>query len=646
MAKKQFQAESKKLLDMMINSIYTHKEIFLRELISNGSDAIDKLYYQSLQEDTTGLSREDFFIRIEPDKEHKILRIIDNGLGMTPEEMEENLGTIARSGSFDFKKDNTKTEEKDIDIIGQFGVGFYSAFMVSDKVTVISQKYGNDQPYIWESEGADGYTMEASQEGPGMILGEPLCHGTEIILSLKEDTPEEEYATYADEYTLRHLVKRYSDYIRYPIVMMVEKSRPVEVAEDEVTEDQEPKYETYNELETLNSMVPLWKKQKNQITEEEYNQFYKSKFMDFTDPAKVIHTSVEGVTTYDALLYIPSQPPFDYYSKEFEKGLQLYSSGVLIMEKCGDLIPDYFSFVKGVVDSPDLSLNISREMLQHDRQLKAIAQRLEKKIKSELLTMQSKDREAYEAFFRNFGLQLKFGIYTDYGQHKELLQDLVMYYSSTEQKLVTLKEYCDRMKEDQKYIYYAAGSTVEKIDQLPQTERLKEKGFEILYMTDDVDEFALQMLGSYDEKQFQSVSAEDLDVDDTDEEKQEMEQKTEESKDLLSEMKDILGEKVSQVRLTHRLKSHPVCLSTRGAVSMEMEKVLQSMPTNQGIKAERILEINQSHDILSTLQKVQKEDKEKLAEYTNILYDQALLIEGMTIEDPIAFCKSVCKLMK
>ena len=646
MAKKQFQVESKKLLDMMINSIYTHKEIFLRELISNGSDAIDKLYYQSLQEDTTGLSREDFFIRIEPDKEHKILRIIDNGLGMTPEEMEENLGTIARSGSFDFKKDNTKTEEKDIDIIGQFGVGFYSAFMVSDKVTVISQKYGNDQPYIWESEGADGYTMEASQEGPGMILGEPLCHGTEIILSLKEDTPEEEYVTYADEYTLRHLVKRYSDYIRYPIVMMVEKSRPVEVAEDEVTEDQEPKYETYNELETLNSMVPLWKKQKNQITEEEYNQFYKSKFMDFTDPAKVIHTSVEGVTTYDALLYIPSQPPFDYYSKEFEKGLQLYSSGVLIMEKCGDLIPDYFSFVKGVVDSPDLSLNISREMLQHDRQLKAIAQRLEKKIKSELLTMQSKDREAYEAFFRNFGLQLKFGIYTDYGQHKELLQDLVMYYSSTEEKLVTLKEYCDRMKEDQKYIYYAAGSTVEKIDQLPQTERLKEKGFEILYMTDDVDEFALQMLGSYDEKQFQSVSAEDLDVDDTDEEKQEMEQKTEESKDLLSEMKDILGEKVSQVRLTHRLKSHPVCLSTRGAVSMEMEKVLQSMPTNQGIKAERILEINQSHDILSTLQKVQKEDKEKLAEYTNILYDQALLIEGMTIEDPIAFCKSVCKLMK
>ncbi len=646
MAKKQFQAESKKLLDMMINSIYTHKEIFLRELISNGSDAIDKLYYQSLQEDTTGLSRDDFFIRIEPDKEHKILRIIDNGLGMTPEEMEENLGTIARSGSFDFKKDNTKTEEKDIDIIGQFGVGFYSAFMVSDKVTVISQKYGNDQPYIWESEGADGYTMEASQEGPGMILGEPLCHGTEIILSLKEDTPEEEYATYADEYTLRHLVKRYSDYIRYPIVMMVEKSRPVEVAEDEVTENQEPKYETYNELETLNSMIPLWKKQKNQITEEEYNQFYKSKFMDFTDPAKVIHTSVEGVTTYDALLYIPSQPPFDYYSKEFEKGLQLYSSGVLIMEKCGDLIPDYFSFVKGVVDSPDLSLNISREMLQHDRQLKAIAQRLEKKIKSELLTMQSKDREAYEAFFRNFGLQLKFGIYTDYGQHKELLQDLVMYYSSTEEKLVTLKEYCDRMKEDQKYIYYAAGSTVEKIDQLPQTERLKEKGFEILYMTDDVDEFALQMLGSYDEKQFQSVSAEDLDVDDTDEEKQEMEQKTEESKDLLSEMKDILGEKVSQVRLTHRLKSHPVCLSTRGAVSMEMEKVLQSMPTNQGIKAERILEINQSHDILSTLQKVQKEDKEKLAEYTNILYDQALLIEGMTIEDPVAFCKSVCKLMK
>lgn len=646
MAKKQFQAESKKLLDMMINSIYTHKEIFLRELISNGSDAIDKLYYQSLQEETTGLSREDFFIRIEPDKENKILRIIDNGLGMTPEEMEENLGTIARSGSLDFKKDNTKTEEQDIDIIGQFGVGFYSAFMVSDKVTVISRKYGSDQAYRWESEGADGYTMELSQENPGVILGEALHHGTEIILSLKEDTPEEEYATYADEYTLRHLVKRYSDYIRYPIVMMAEKSRPVESAEGESSENQEPEYETYKELETLNSMVPLWKKQKNQITEEEYNQFYKSKFMDFTDPAKVIHTSVEGITTYDALLYIPSQPPFDYYSKEYEKGLQLYSSGVLIMEKCSDLIPDYFSFVKGVVDSPDLSLNISREMLQHDRQLKAIAQRLEKKIKNELLSMQSKDREAYEAFFRNFGLQLKFGIYTDYGQHKELLQDLVMYYSSTEEKLVTLKEYCQRMKDDQKYIYYAAGSTVEKINQLPQTERLKEKGFEILYMTDDVDEFALQMLGSYDEKQFQSVSAENLDVEDTDEEKKEMEQKTEESKDLLSEMKEILGDKVSEVRLTYRLKSHPVCFSTRGAVSMEMEKVLQSMPANQGIKAERILEINQSHDILETLQRVQKEDKEKLSEYTNILYDQALLIEGMTIEDPVAFCKSVCKLMK
>lgn len=651
MEKKQFQAESKKLLDMMINSIYTHKEIFLRELISNGSDAIDKLYYRSLSDDNTGVSRDDFSIRVEPDKENRILRVIDNGMGMSKEEMEENLGTIAHSGSLNFKKENEKAEtgDEDIDIIGQFGVGFYSAFMVSDKVTVISRQYGSDQAYRWESEGAEGYTIEESDEDPGEDIGKAEDHGTEIILHLKEDTPDEEYSTYTEEYTIRRLVKKYSDYIRYPVTMTVEKQRPVEKEDGEDEKDdenKEPEYETYIETETLNSMIPIWKKKKSELTDEDYNSFYKSKFMDFKDPAKVIHTSVEGVTTYDALLFIPSQPPYDYYTKEYEKGLQLYSSGVLIMEKCADLIPDYFSFVKGVVDSPDLSLNISRELLQHDRQLKAIAKRLEKKIKNELLDMQKKDREAYDEFYKNFGLQLKFGIYSDFGQNKDELQDLIMFYSSTEKKPVTLKEYVDRMKEDQKYIYYAAGPSVEKVDRLPQTEQLKDKGYEILYMVDDVDEFAIQMMRDYDGKEFKSVSAEDLDMEETEDEKKAGEKQAEENKDLLTSMKDILGDKVTEVRLTHRLKSHPVCLTTKGPVSMEMEKVLNTMPNNQGIKAERVLEINANHEILNTLKKAYDEDKDKLNDYTKVLYDEALLIEGLSIEDPVEFCTAVCKMMK
>lgn len=652
MAKKQFQAESKKLLDMMINSIYTHKEIFLRELISNGSDAIDKLYYRSLEDQNTGISRDDFSIQVEPDKENRILRIIDNGMGMSRDEMEENLGTIAHSGSLEFKKNSgsEKDTDADIDIIGQFGVGFYSAFMVSDKVVVISRQFGSEASYRWASEGADGYTLDPSDSQPGEDIGKPQDHGTEIILYLKEDTPDEKYTTYTEEYTIRQLVKRYSDYIRYPVTMTVEKQRPVEKPEgneaDDDDENKEPEYETYVEVDVLNSMVPIWKKKKSELSKDDYNSFYKSKFMDFNDPAKVIHTSVEGVTTYDALLFIPSRPPYDYYTKEYEKGLQLYSSGVLIMEKCPDLIPDYFSFVKGIVDSPDLSLNISREMLQHDRQLKAIAKRLEKKIKNELLDMQKKQREDYEAFFKNFGLQLKFGVYTDFGQNKEMLQDLLMYYSSTEKKLVTLKEYVDRMKDDQKYIYYAAGAGIDKVDKLPQTEQLKDKGYEILYMTDDVDEFAVQMLREYEGKEFKSVSAEDLDLGESDEEKKAGEKQAEENKDLLAEMKEILGDKVSEVRLTHRLKSHPVCLTTKGAVSMEMEKVLNAMPNGADVKAERVLEINAGHKILGTLQKAQKEDKEKLASYTKVLYDQALLIEGLSIDDPVAFCTEICKMMK
>lgn len=626
MAKKQFKAESKRLLDMMINSIYTHNEIFLRELISNASDAIDKLYYKSLTDGNTGISRDDFSIRIETDENARTLKIEDNGMGMTKEELESNLGTIARSGSLDFKSDMEKQE--DIDIIGQFGVGFYSAFMVSDKVNVVSKAYGSDQAYEWESSGADGYTIKEAEKE---------ANGTVITLSLKADTEDEKYSEYLDTYKIKSLIKKYSDYIRYPITMMVDKSRLKEGSEDE--------YEKYSELETLNSMVPLWKRNKSELTDDDYNSFYKEKFFDFSDPAKVIHTNVEGVVSYTSLLFIPSKAPYNYYSKDYEKGLQLYSSGVLIMEKCADLLPDYFSFVKGLVDSQDLSLNISREMLQHDRQLKAIAQRLEKKIKSELLEMQSKDREKYLEFFKNFGLQLKYGLYDGFGANKDKLKDLVMFYSSKEKALVTLSEYVSRMKPDDKFIYYACGESIDKIDKLPQTELLKDKGYEILYMTDDIDEFAVQILHEFDGKEFKSVSAEDLEIEETAEEKEKAEKQAEESKDMLEAMKDALDGRVAEVRLSQRLKSHPVCLTTKGGLSIEMEKVLNAMPMDQKVKSERVLEINAGHPVLETLKKSYEADKDSIKMYAELLYNQALLIEGLPVDDPVAFSNSICELM-
>ncbi len=632
MAKKQFKAESKRLLDLMINSIYTHKEIFLRELISNASDAVDKLYYKTITEGDTGISRDDFGIRIEADRENRTLRIIDNGMGMTKEELEKNLGTIAKSGSLDFKSEMDKKDE--IDIIGQFGVGFYSAFMVSDKVSVLSRAYGSDEAYMWESSGADGYTITEAEKD---------SNGTEITLTLKEDTDDENYSEYLDTYKIKSLITKYSDYIRYPIQMMVEKHRLKPGCEDKKPEEQE--YETYQELETLNSMVPLWKKNKSEIKDEDYNEFYKDKFYDFTDPAKVIHTDVEGVVSYTALLFIPGQAPFNYYTKDYEKGLQLYSSGVLIMDKCPDLLPDYFSFVKGLVDSQDLSLNISREMLQHDRQLRAIAQRLEKKIKSELLSMLKTDREKYISFFKNFGLQLKYGLYDSFGANKETLKDLLMFYSSTEKALVTLSEYVSRMKHEQKYIYYASGETVEQIDRLPQTELLKEKGYEILYLTDSIDEFALQVMREFDEKQFKSVSGEDLDIEESKEEKEAAEKQAEESKDLLEFMKESLDGKVSEVKLSHRLKSHPVCLTSKGGLSIEMEKVLNAMPTDEKVQAERVLEINAKHPVLEKLKKEYDTDKDTVKKYAALLYDQARLIEGLPIEDPVEFSNAVCELM-
>lgn len=625
MALKQFKAESKRVLDLMINSIYTHREIFLRELISNASDAIDKLYYRTLSDGDTGLNRDDFCINIVPNKENRTLTISDNGCGMTEEELDNNLGTIAKSGSLNFKKENESKE--DIEIIGQFGVGFYSAFMVSEQVTVISKPYGSDKAYKWQSAATEGYTIEPCDKDQ---------HGTTIILKIKPNKDDENYDEYFDTYTIKNIVKKYSDYIRYPIKMDVEKSRLKEGSKDE--------YETYTENETLNSMVPLWRKNKNEITEEEYNQFYKDKFMDYQNPLKVIHSSTEGTATYNALLFIPSKAPFNFYTKDYEKGLQLYSNGVMIMDKCADLLPDYFSFVRGLVDSQDLSLNISREMLQHDRQLKIIESRLEKKIKSELENMLKNEREKYEEFFKNFGLQLKYGIYQDYGAHKEFLQDLLLFYSSSEKKLVTLKEYVTRMKEDQKYIYYAAGETVERADMLPQTEALKDKGYEILYLTEGVDEFAIRMMMKYDDKEFRSVSADDLGLE-TEEEKKEAAKKVEENKDMLDFMKDALDGKVSQVILSQKLKTHPVCLSTEGAISIEMEKVLNSMPSDQKVSAQRVLEINANHPIFEKLCDLYKNNKDTLKEYTSLLYTQALLIEGVSIENPVDFSNKICNLM-
>lgn len=625
MATKQFKAESKRLMDLMINSIYTHREIFLRELISNASDAIDKLYYRSLTDQNVKLSRDEFGIKLTIDKAARTLTLSDNGCGMGKEELEANLGTIAKSGSLAFKKDNEAKE--DIEIIGQFGVGFYSAFMVSDMITFISKAFGSEEAFKWESKGADGYTIVSANKE---------SFGTDIILKIKENTDEEKYDEFLEEYRIRTLVKKYSDYIRFPIKMDVEKSKPKEGAENE--------YESTIETEILNSMIPIWRKSKSELTAEDYNNFYKDKFFDFEDPIKVIHSKTEGVTSYNLLLYIPSRTPYDYYNKDFEKGLQLYSSGVLIMDKCPDLLPDHFSFVKGLVDSEDLSLNISREMLQHDRQLKLIATSLEKKIKSELLKMLTDEREKYDTFFKSFGLQLKFGVYNGFGANKELLKDLLMFYSSKEQKLVTLAEYVGRMGEEQKVIYYASGESIARIELLPQIELVKDKGYEILYLTDNVDEFAIKMLRDYEGKEFKSISSADLELE-TEEEKKEATKKAEDNKELFDFMKDALGDKVTEVRLSGRLKTHPVCLTSKGELSTQMEKVLNAMPNDNKVKSERILEINANHPIFEALSKLYESDKDKLKVYSDILYTQALLIEGIAIEDPVAFSNHICSLM-
>ena len=631
MAKKKFKSESKRLLDLMINSIYTHKEIFLRELISNANDALDKLYYLSLTDENISFDKENFYIRIAADKEARTLTVTDTGIGMTKEELEDNLGTIAKSGSLAFKNENELRD--DVDIIGQFGVGFYSSFMVADSVSVVSRKFGSDEAFLWKSEGADGYEVTpCEKETPG----------TEITLHIKADTEDDKYGEFLDEYRIRSLVKKYSDYIKYPIKMMVTKSKLKETPEGD--EKKEPEYESYQEDETLNSMVPIWRKNKSEVTDEEYNNFYKEKFFDFEDPLKVIHTSADGMLSYKALLFIPSRPPFDYYTKEFQKGLQLYSNGVMIMDKCADLLPDYFGFVKGLVDSADLSLNISREILQHDRQLKSIASHIKKKIKNELSSMLENDREAYEKFYEAFKRPLKFGMYDNYGAEKDFLVDLILFYSSSEKKLVTLKEYVSRMKEDQKYIYYACGETVEKVDQLPQTELLKDKGYEILYFTEDVDEFAIKVLMKYDDKEFKSVSSSDLNLED--EASKKAEEKTrEENKDLFGFMKETLGDKVVEVKPSARLKSHPVCISSEGDVSVEMEKVLSAMPNNDQVKAKRVLEVNTGHSIFGTLQSLYENDKEKLKKYTNVLYNCALLMEGLSVDDPTAFSNDTCDLI-
>lgn len=627
MQTKEFKAESKRLLDMMINSIYTHKEIFLREIISNASDAIDKLYFKSLTDTSVGMKKSDFAINIAIDKENRTLTVSDNGIGMTEEDLENNLGTIANSGSFAFKKDNDLGD--DVDIIGQFGVGFYSTFMVAKEVTVVTKAFGNDQAYKWTSDGVEGYTIEECDKPDGA--------GTTITLKLKDDTDDEKYSTYLDQYQIQSLVKKYSDYIRFPIRMEVEHTHYNE-------EGKEP--EVHKAIETLNSMTPIWKKNKSELKDEDYNNFYMEKFGDYEPPVAHIHSKNEGVATYDALLYIPARAPFDYYSKDYEKGLQLYSSGVMIMEKCADLLPDWFSFVKGVVDSEDLSLNISRELLQQDRQLKIIAKNLEKSIKNELAKLLKNDREKYEKFYSVFGLQFKFGIYQSYGAANETLKDLLMFPSSFDSKNVTLKEYVSRMKEDQKEIYYACGETKERIEMLPQLEKIKDKGYEVLYFTQDVDEFAIKVMINYDGKPFKSISDADLDLD-TEEEKEEAKKLDEENKDMFSFMQEAIADKVKTVRLSKKLKTHPVCLSSDGSITIEMEKVLNAMPQNDGnkVKAEKALEINPNHPIFEKLKDLYANDKDKLKDYAKLLYDQALLIEGMSIDNPVEFANLVCELM-
>jgi len=631
MAKKQFKAESKRLLDLMIHSIYTHREIFLRELISNASDALDKLYYRSLDGNTTGIDRSEMIISIVPDADNRTLTITDNGIGMTKAELEDNLGTIAKSGSLQFKR--TADEAEDIDIIGQFGVGFYAAFMVSDRVTVTSRAFGSDEAFVWESTGVDGYTVNPADKA-GV--------GTEIVLHIKPSTEDDNYDEFLQPWRLKALVKRYSDYIRYPIRMPMPQSR----LKDGATGDKPEDYEQVTEVETLNSMVPLWKKNKNELTDEDYHTFYQEKFFDHEAPARVIHTATEGVATYNALLFVPARAPRDFYSRDYEKGLQLYASGVLIMDKCADLLPDCFSFVKGLVDSQDLSLNISREMLQHDRQLKVIASHLEKKIKRELYDMQQENRDTYEAFFKSFGMQLKYGIYTEFGRNKELLQDLLLFHSSEGEHPVTLSEYVNRMKEGQDVIYYICGSDRQRLASMPQTEMVRDKGFEILYLTEEVDEFCIKALMDYQGKAFKNVSDGDLDLS-SDEEKEQAKARAEEHKDLLTAMTEALDGKVTEVKLSDRLKSHPVCLTTEGGLSIEMEKVLRSMPGEQGdqFKASRVLEINAAHPIWTTLQSLYTTNRDKLAVYASLLYNQALLIEGLPVEDPVAFSAAMCDLM-
>ncbi len=627
METKQFKAESKRLLDMMINSIYTHKEIFLRELISNASDAIDKLYFKSLTDTSVGMNKSDFAIDLAVDKDKRTLTVSDNGIGMTEEELENNLGTIANSGSFAFKKENDLGD--DVDIIGQFGVGFYSTFMVAKEVTVETKAYGSDKGFLWKSNGVDGYTIEPCEK---------QTPGTTITLYLKDDTDDEKYSRFIDPMQIQSLVKKYSDYIRFPIRMEMEHTH---------YHDDKEEPEVHKAIETLNSMTPIWKKNKNELKEEDYNNFYVEKFYDYEPPITHIHSKAEGLATYDALLYIPSRAPFDYYSKDYEKGLQLYSSGVMIMDKCADLLPDYFSFVKGIVDSEDLSLNISRELLQHDRQLKIIEKNLEKAIKNELKKLMKNDREKYEKFYKVFGLQFKFGIYQSYGAANEMLQDLLMFPSSFEGKNVTLDEYVERMKEDQKDIYYACGESKERIEMLPQLEKVKEKGYEVLYCTQDIDEFALKVLMRYKDKQFKSISDADLDLD-TEEEKEQAKKLDEENKDMFAFMQQAISDKVKTVRLSKKLKTHPVCLSSEGGpISIEMEKVLNAMPQNNGekVKAEKALEINPEHPIFAKLKELFESDKDKLGDYTKLLYDQALLIEGMSIEDPVEFANLVCGLM-
>ena len=626
MQKKEFKAESKRLLDLMINSIYTNKEIFLRELISNGSDAIDKLYYRSLTDKNVKVDYSDLAIKIEIDKENRNLIISDNGCGMTENELETNLGTIAKSGSLAFKQENEKKEN--IDIIGQFGVGFYSAFMVSDKVTVESKSMNEEKAHKWESNGADGYTIEPCDK---------LDVGTKIILHIKEDTDDEKYSEFLDEYNIKELVKKYSDYIRYPIKMEVEHNHKKEGTENE--------YEKVKEIETLNSMIPIWKKNKTKVTKEEYDSFYMNKFNDYEAPLKTIHTSVEGQYSYNAILYIPAHLPFDYYTKDYEKGLQLYSNGVLIMEKCADLLPDYFGFVKGLVDSPDLSLNISREMLQHDRQLRVIAKNIENKIKSELEKMLTENREEYEKFFNIYGTQLKYGTYGDYGINKEKLQDLLLFYSSKTEKMTTLKEYTERMLENQDSIYYASGETIDKIKGLPQAQAIKDKGYEILYLTESVDEFVLQVIMQYNNKKFVNVCADNIDIG-TEEEKEALKKENDDNKEMLKFMKEAISNEVQEVRFTCRLSNHPVCLTSEGALSIEMEKTINSQYGNkEQVKAQTVLEINKDHPIVAKLKELYNTDKEQLKDYTKILYSQARLIEGLAIENPTEISNLVCNLI-